>query len=444
MIMAEQLPTIAILGASGLIGEALACGLLRDGFPVVPIARRFTWAQKNEFGETAIERPFVALDANALAQIFADNKIDIVVNCVGVLQDGPRGGTDAVHRAFVERLVAVMALREQPRLLIHHSIPGDSETDRTAFSRTKRAGEGAIAAGKTPFVILRPSLVIAPSAHGGSALLRALAVLPFNLSSRESDRLLAVTDVSDIVRTVAVVARRWAGGERDWGATWEIMARAPTTAGDVIAAFRRRLGGPRTAIALPSWLMMLGARAGDLVAYLGWLPPVRSTALAEMRRGVVGDPKPWIAATGIAPRSLDDAMRGVPAGIQDKWFARLYLLKPLVLASLVLFWVLSGLIALTVSFAAATAILTSHGFAPPLAKASTVVSSLIDISIGLSIAARQSCRAALWAGIAVSLFYMAGAALLTPDLWLEPLGALVKTVPAIVLMLVALAMLEDR
>ena len=29
---------------------------------------------------------------------------------------------------------------------------------------------------------------------------------------------------------------------------------------------------------------------------------------------------------------------------------------------------------------------------------------------------------------------MAGAAILTPDLWIEPLGALVKTGPAIVLM----------
>jgi hypothetical protein len=44
----------------------------------------------------------------------------------------------------------------------------------------------------------------------------------------------------------------------------------------------------------------------------------------------------------------------------------------------------------------------------------------------------------------VSLGYMAGTAVMTPDLWLEPLGALVKTGPAIVLMLVALATLEDR
>jgi len=57
---------------------------------------------------------------------------------------------------------------------------------------------------------------------------------------------------------------------------------------------------------------------------------------------------------------------------------------------------------------------------------------------------RRACRIGLLTGIAVSLGYMASAAVITPDLWVEPLGALVKTGPAIVLMLVALATLKDR
>ncbi len=39
------------------------------------------------------------------------------------------------------------------------------------------------------------------------------------------------------------------------------------------------------------------------------------------------------------------------------------------------------------------------------------------------------------AGILVSLGYMSGSAVIAPDLWAEPLGALVKTGPAIILML---------
>ena len=73
----------------------------------------------------------------------------------------------------------------------------------------------------------------------------------------------------------------------------------------------------------------------------------------------------------------------------------------------------------------------------------TIVTSLMDMSIGVLIAFRRTCAFGLIAGIVVSLGYMVGAAILTPDLWIEPLGALVKTGPAIVLMLVALLTLDN-
>jgi hypothetical protein len=69
---------------------------------------------------------------------------------------------------------------------------------------------------------------------------------------------------------------------------------------------------------------------------------------------------------------------------------------------------------------------------------------MMDMSIGVLIAFRRTVAAGLIAGILLSLGYMVGMALLTPDLWFEPLGALVKTGPAIVLMLVALMTLDSR
>jgi hypothetical protein len=222
------------------------------------------------------------------------------------------------------------------------------------------------------------------------------------------------------------------------------MSPDPLTLGDVVDAMRRWLGSrPSPAVTLPAILLDAGARLGDWAAYLGWVPPIRSTPLAELRRGVDGDPGPWMTATGIAPRRLADAVAAWPATVQERWFARLFLLKPLILGSLVVFWVLSGLIALA-SFGDAAGILTSHGFSPGFARFATVVSSLTDIAVGIGIAVRRTARVALLAGLAVSLFYMVGAAVLTPDLWVEPLGALVKTLPAMVLMLVALAILPGR
>ena len=109
-----------------------------------------------------------------------------------------------------------------------------------------------------------------------------------------------------------------------------------------------------------------------------------------------------------------------------------------------MFWVISGLIALALAFDTATAILTSHGFSRAAAAAITVISSAADIAIGVAIAFRWTSRLGLLTGIAVSLGYMAAAAVLAPDMWIEPMGALVKTGPAIVLMVVALGMLNDR
>jgi DoxX-like family len=163
-----------------------------------------------------------------------------------------------------------------------------------------------------------------------------------------------------------------------------------------------------------------------------------------MRRGVAGDPAPWMAATGITPCSAKAAIGATPATVQERWFARLYLLKALALVVLVLFWCASGLIALTAAFVPARAILLAHGFSFSVAHAVTILSSVMDIIVGLMIALRATSRIGLIAGVLVSMGYMAGAAVFTPDLWAEPLGALVKTGPAIVLMLVCLALSDNR
>jgi hypothetical protein len=184
--------------------------------------------------------------------------------------------------------------------------------------------------------------------------------------------------------------------------------------------------------------------SADLVSWLGWKPPMRSTAIAELRRGVTGDPSAWMDATGLVPKTITETLGQHPTTIQDKWFARLYLVKALIIAILVMFWCVSGFIALFVSYDAAAGILRTHAFPAAMVAPVTILTSLMDMTIGALIALRRTCAFGLIWGILASLGYMAGAAILTPDLWIEPLGALVKTGPAIVLMLVALLMLDNR
>lgn len=430
---------ILVLGASGLIGRFVTDELRTCGHNVTAVARRFSNSQQADAFDLAL--PIMQMDVVALAGLLREREIDLVVNCVGVLQDGPGSDTRAVHRDLVERLL--QAIHDSGRMIrfAHVSIPGDGRDDQTAFSRTKRAAEQLIASSGIAYAILRPGFVIAPAAYGGSAMLRALAALPFDLPAAEQAIPFQSVAAADITDTIAWLA------EHDASAvsyTWDLMQPQPITLGQVIAQFRMSLGTaamPR--VVIPRFLLGLGAMLGDIAGWLGWSPPIRSTALAELRRGVRGDPSSWIAATGIAPTSIARAI-GRGATIQDKWFARLFLIKAPIIACLVLFWILSGFIAVVLALPATEALLVSHHFPPATVAPLAIGTSVMDMSIGVLIAFRRTCAAGLIAGTVVSLGYMAVFSLLTPDLWLDPLGALVKTGPAIVLMLVALLTLDNR
>src|SRR3984885_3024989 len=94
---------ILVLGASGLIGRYVTDDLRARGFPVIGVARRFSSSQQTSALD--LERPLLSMDVGALTQLMADHGIDVVVNCLGVLQDAPGHDVSAVHRDFVARLL---------------------------------------------------------------------------------------------------------------------------------------------------------------------------------------------------------------------------------------------------------------------------------------------------------------------------------------------------
>ena len=53
-----------------------------------------------------------------------ERAVDVVVNCLGVLQDGPGSDTNAVHRDFVARLLQAIGESGRAIRLVHISIPG--------------------------------------------------------------------------------------------------------------------------------------------------------------------------------------------------------------------------------------------------------------------------------------------------------------------------------
>ena len=291
--MSEQ-RNILVLGASGLIGRFVTDDLRLRGRTVIGIARRYSASQRRSASD--LEIPILAMTSGALARLIRDNKVGVIVNCLGVLQDGPGSDTRAVHRDFVAGLVQAIHDSGQTLRLIHVSIPGTAGEDRTAFSLTKREAEGLIAASGIGYAILRPGFVIAPSAYGGSAIVRALAALPFDLPASEAATPFQPVAASDIAETIAFLAGRDIDDEATRAVAWDLMQPQKISLSGVVAQFRFAFGSkdfPR--ITVPKFLLDLGAKLGDLSSWFGWMPPMRSTAIAELRRGITGNPSAWMA-----------------------------------------------------------------------------------------------------------------------------------------------------
>ena len=213
---------------------------------------------------------------------------------------------------------------------------------------------------------------------------------------------------------------------------------------EVVALYRAWLGWPPAReIKLPRPLAALLYRLGDFARALGWRPPLGSTARREMVHGATGDPAPWTAVTGIRPQGLEEALAQRTASVQERWFARLYLLKPVLFTVFALFWIATGIISLTVGYEIGVDLMLQAG-AGVLADPSVIAGAVADLIVGVAIALRRTTRHGLYGALGLTLFYVVAGSILTPWLWAEPLGPLLKIWPIMALNLVLLNILEER
>ena len=280
------------------------------------------------------------------------------------------------------------------RRVVHISALGVDRAAVTAFSASKLAGDGALKARNLKWVILRPSIVVAPgAAYGGSALLRGLAALPF-LPDVAQAGCLQLVQLQDLVETVAFFLRPKA----PVCLTLEVCGPEPLTLTEVLRTFRRWLGLRETSvIPIPIWLLRAMSFSGDFLSLLGWRSPVRTTTLRELAQGSTGDPEPWITITGIKPKSLAQALAENPASVQERWFAKLYFVKAVVFAVLSLFWLLTGLITFGSAWDAGQLLLRGAGLPDAGVPLLAAAGALADILVGFGIAFRATSKCALYA-----------------------------------------------
>ncbi|MCI5075801.1 SDR family oxidoreductase [Oricola sp.] len=429
---------VLVLGAYGLIGSGVARHLRAAGHHVSGLGRSDATARRVLPHTRWIIRDMATLLAAADWLPVVEGH-DTVVNCAGALQDGPRDQLQAIHADAVAALAE--ACRQKSVRLVQISAAGVSDQASTSFFRTKAAGDAAIRAAGGDFTILRPGLVLAPTAYGGTTLLRMLAAFPAVQPIALPDTLLRTVSLSDL----ALAVEKAATGELGTGETIDLVEERPHTLSAIVAGMRKWLGfaPARLQITMPPAVTRLVSSGADALGLLGWRSPLRSTAIAVMQDGVDGEPARWRALTGRAVSSFEQTLASMPARSEDRIAARMALAMPFAVAALFILWAVSGVVGF-LRVDAASGVLTAGGWPDGLARASVLFWSAVDIALAMLILIRRYAARACLAMAGVSLVYLAAASLFTPWLWADPLGSLVKIVPIIVLALVTSAMLQER
>jgi DoxX-like family len=225
----------------------------------------------------------------------------------------------------------------------------------------------------------------------------------------------------------------------------DLVHAEPLSLDQLVQEMRRWLGlPPARPLRVPARFAKVAAKASDALAYFGWRSPMRTTALEQLRVGIQGDAGAAQRELGLKLRSLREILNLWPSGVQERWFARSYFLKPVILVTLFLFWSLSGLIGLIVNLPQAASVLTAAGLAPLIAKGAVVCASVLDMVLAAAVCFRRTAAYAIQGILLVSTVYLVAGTLLRPDLWLDPLGPFLKVIPAMLLAMTALALLDER
>ncbi len=420
--------TVLILGADGFIGRHLAFGLRQQGWDVIASARRTNRLE---------QMGFETLRADLTAPNGWDPEywrpqlkhVTHLVNAAGVL-NAPGRIFEAVHVTTPEAIYKALPATATGLLISAVGI----DAAPTDFARFRREGEAT--ATRHNITILRAGLVLGDTSYGGSSLMRALAAFPLITPVvGTGNQAFNPIHAADLTHAVSHLLRHSPPpGPHEIGGPENI------TQTDMLRGLRGWLGlRPVRVIKLPVKLAYLLGRAGDFMR----LGPISRNAVAQLETSILARPDAAMASLPTQPRGFSGFINTRPAGTQDLWHARAYLMRPVLRLVLAFMWVTSGLIGLLLPTDQFIPLMENTGFNETLLTTLARLGGLADLAIAAALIRGWHPR--LMAGIqaAMVLGYTAAFTITSPALWLLPLGGLLKNLPVLAL-IAMLAILEDE
>ncbi len=417
--------TVLVLGAGGFIGGYVVSALRAHGWRVLRGVRGHGRALPGDARDCDLMRLRTPQAWHPLLE-----GVDAVVNAAGILReargqsfqvihhDAPLALAQACVQRGVRRFVQVSAL----------GVPADG-----AFIATKHAFDAALQTLPLSSVVLRPSLVYSASgSYGGTSLLRAMAAFPgLHLlpgDGRWPTQPLSTEDLGELV------ARSAGGAQRG---VFEVGGPAPISLRAYQQTWRRWLRVPGTgALRTPEWMVGSVVAIGEMLGR----GPVGRTMWAMLRRHNVTAPDAadrLEAAFGLRPRTLQQALDAHPSQTQDRWHAQLYFLAPALKLAVIGVFVLSALVGWRTPAARIEAMTEGSALASLAPVALARLGAGFDLLLALWLASGVRPRAAIGAMLALVSAYTLAFGIAVSELWLDPLGGLLKNL----ILLPALAVL---
>lgn len=432
---------VLVLGATGFIGVGVTAALLAAGHAVVAGARAPGQVRRRFPSADAIAIDLTT-DLDEAAWLPRLAGVDVVINCVGVLQ--PRR-PEVAERVHVTAPAALWRACEASgkRRVIHVSAIGAEPEAGTHYADTKARGEIDLRARDLDWVILRPGLVWSRDAYGGTALLRAMAAMPLVMPMiGRGDQEAAPIHRDDLAAFIVRLVE-------DGSIVREtVEPRGPETMPlrDFVARQRAWLGlPPARALAIPIPLARLACRAGDLLGF----GPLTTTALKQALHRITPETdgflrQPGLRAAGLMPRSVTTGLAAEPSGTADLWHARLFLLRPVVSAALVFLW-LAGAVGEGLAWPVIRPMLVeSTGWNSALWDMLCVVGLTINLALAAGIMLGVRTIWLVSVQLAMIAVYTKLVGTVLPEAWWAPFCPMVKNVPILALVLVWGAIREEK
>ncbi|MGB0134457.1 DoxX-like family protein, partial [Dokdonella sp.] len=193
---------------------------------------------------------------------------------------------------------------------------------------------------------------------------------------------------------------------------------------------------PRPLVTLATWF---GDRinAGPLGRTMGVMLERGNIGLADAH-ALIGN------TTGFSPRSVRKEFEIAASFVQDRWHARLNGLRPVLWLMLVVIWIGSGIAGLLATSSDYAPILDALKIPRAHQFSLVVATSLLDLVLGGALLLRWQPRPVLFLMLGSVATYTLLLGVMASHLWLEPIGGLIKNFALVGLLLVCLAIEDDR